>query len=109
MAITRNFKAEVIPEFVNNTYALIVTGEANSGKPDVMPELAAAYPPGIVPNILILDLKNAVNDVEENFKEVRYEEQLENDHHKYEYVDIRTEEGIIEHIKVDHPRSAEYK
>jgi hypothetical protein len=97
MAITRNFKAEAVNGATGPL--LIVSGEANTGKLDVMPSLSPTEPQGINPTILFLNLEMAVDDVEDNFKEVEYTRNLKS-LDEVSQVDIFFENKVIEHLEV---------
>ena len=97
MSISKNWKAVAINGFAG--YELIVTGEANVGMLDVLPELEERIPQGINPAIWQLDLLNAGDAKPENFKPVQKNKKLIKVD-QYETVEIFSNDVSIEKIQV---------
>lgn len=98
MPIAKNWKAIAFDGTTGPE--LIVTGEANTGLPSVMPELEEKIPPGSNPAILLLNLLNAVDAEDENYKAVQFNKKIENAT-TYESVGILHHGEIIDTIIVE--------
>jgi len=85
MSVTKSFTAIAINGIAG--FEIIVKGDANVGKLQVMPELEKAVPQGTNPAYLLLNLLNASDATPETFQKVQYNEKIVSQD-TYQTVDI---------------------